>query len=98
MTARTITLTGSVTGSVSIDGSNNVTLNTTTNHTHAYLPLSGGTMTGQIQKAGVSSNWINGRIGAMIRMNSISQYSVFASIKTTNGSWEIGTYDQYICR
>ena len=35
-TARTITLTGSVTGSVSIDGSANVTLATTTNHTHNF--------------------------------------------------------------
>ena len=34
--ARTITLTGSVTGSVSIDGSQDVTLATTTNHTHNY--------------------------------------------------------------
>lgn len=34
--ARTITLTGSVTGSVSIDGSQNVSLATTTNHTHNY--------------------------------------------------------------
>lgn len=46
--ARTITLTGSVTGSVSIDGSANVTLATTTNHTHNYLPLSGGTLTGNL--------------------------------------------------
>ena len=45
-TPRTITLTGSVTGSVSIDGSQNVTLATTTNHTHNYLPLSGGTLSG----------------------------------------------------
>ena len=43
-TARKITLTGSVTGSVSIDGSGNVTLATTTNHTHSYLPLAGGTI------------------------------------------------------
>lgn len=35
-TARTITLTGSVTGSVSIDGSQNVSLATTTNHTHTF--------------------------------------------------------------
>ncbi len=46
--ARTLTLTGSVTGSISMDGSGNVTLATTTNHTHSYLPLSGGTMTGVI--------------------------------------------------
>ena len=56
-TARTLTLTGSVTGSVSIDGSGNVSLATTTNHTHSYLPLSGGTMTGTI---GVQSNTQNG--------------------------------------
>lgn len=34
VTARTINLTGSVTGSVSIDGSGDVSLATTTNHTH----------------------------------------------------------------
>lgn len=34
--ARTISLTGSVTGSVSFDGSGNVSLATTTNHTHLY--------------------------------------------------------------
>ena len=35
-TARTISLTGAVTGSVSFDGSENVTLNTSVNHTHQY--------------------------------------------------------------
>ena len=46
---RTITLTGSVTGSVSIDGSANVSLATTTNHTHSeYLPLTGGTLNGAL--------------------------------------------------
>ena len=38
-TPRTITLTGSVTGSVSIDGSANVSLATTTNHTHTFDSL-----------------------------------------------------------
>lgn len=51
-TARTLTLTGSVTGSVSIDGSGNVSLATTTNHTHSYLPLSGGTITGELYISG----------------------------------------------
>ena len=37
--ARTITLTGSVTGSVSLDGSANVSLATTTNHTHTFDSL-----------------------------------------------------------
>ena len=47
-TARTISLSGSVTGSASFDGSGNVTIATTTNHSHSYLPLAGGTMTGAI--------------------------------------------------
>lgn len=38
-TPRIITLTGSVTGSVSIDGSANVSLATTTNHTHTFASL-----------------------------------------------------------
>lgn len=45
-TARTIALTGSVTGSGSFDGSGNLSITTSTNHTHSYLPLSGGTVTG----------------------------------------------------
>lgn len=40
-TARTLTLTGSVTGNVSIDGSSNVTLTTTTNHTHNWTNIEG---------------------------------------------------------
>ena len=47
--ARTITLAGSVTGSAAFDGSNNITITTSTNHSHSqYLPLAGGTMTGTI--------------------------------------------------
>jgi hypothetical protein len=34
----------------------------------SYLPLAGGTMSGQIKKDGVSKSWISGREGAMIRM------------------------------
>lgn len=54
-TARTISLTGSVTGSGSFDGSGNLSIATTTNHTHSYLPLSGGTMTGTIITPGNDS-------------------------------------------
>lgn len=44
-TARTIALTGSVTGSGTFDGSGNLSISTTTNHTHAYAGASsaGGT-------------------------------------------------------
>ena len=58
-TARTITLTGSVTGSVSIDGSGDVSLATTTNHTHSYLPLAGGTVTGQLFLTGLAEGASN---------------------------------------
>ena len=54
-TARTISLTGAVTGSGSFDGSGNLSIATTTNHSHSYLPLSGGTMTGQIKTSFKSS-------------------------------------------
>lgn len=48
-TARTISLTGSVTGSGTFDGSGNLSIATSTNHSHSqYLPLAGGTMTGSI--------------------------------------------------
>lgn len=48
-TARTISLTGSVTGSGTFDGSGNLSITTSTNHSHSqYLPLAGGTMTGTI--------------------------------------------------
>ena len=51
-TARTISLTGDVSGSVSFDGSENVSITTTVadnSHSHSYLPLAGGTMTGEIK-------------------------------------------------
>ena len=47
-TARTISLTGSITGSGSFDGSGNLSISTTTNHSHSYLPLSGGNLTGHL--------------------------------------------------
>lgn len=47
-TARKITLTGAVTGEANFDGSQNVSITTTVNHTHSYLPLTGGTLTGDI--------------------------------------------------
>lgn len=58
--ARTITLTGSVTGSVSIDGSANVSLATTTNHTHNYLPLSGGTMSNTNKVTNLNADLLDG--------------------------------------
>lgn len=60
-TARTITLAGSVIGSAVFDGSNNITITTSTNHSHSqYLPLAGGTMNGtSFIKWADSRNWDN---------------------------------------
>lgn len=57
------------------------------------LPLAGGTLTGQVQKAGVGGSWINGRTSAMIRTTSCANTSSFftiASCKTPTASWDIG--------
>lgn len=58
LNARTISLTGGVTGSGSFDGSGNLTISTTlTAHSHSeYLPLSGGTMTNIITFGGSTNN------------------------------------------
>ena len=58
-----------------------------------FLPLTGGTISGNINKEGISTSWNKGRDNALISINSIHGYSPFASIKTNNGSWEIGAYD-----
>lgn len=43
--------------------------------------------------SGSASNWVNGRDNALLVQSSINTYSPFCSIKTTNGSWEIGAYN-----
>lgn len=62
------------------------------NHDSNYLKLSGGTMTGQIQK-NTASSWVNGRNTAIIRSidSDSERFHVLASSKTPSGSWEIGS-------
>lgn len=61
-----------------------------------YLSLKGGAITGQIIKDGVNSSWITGRDNAMIRMTgNLTGYAPAISIKTNNGSWEIGAYNSF---
>ena len=50
----------------------------------------------QITRAGNSVAWINGRDGALIRQDSYTGYNPIFSCKTTNGSWELGPYDNNI--
>ena len=90
-TARTLTLTGSVTGSASIDGSGNVSLATSTNHTHPYLPLAGGTMTGSIKSGYASGTWINGVTNACLS-GTYTTYGAIASLPVKSGRVSISTY------
>ena len=63
-TARTISLTGSITGSGTFDGSGNLSIATTTNHSHSYLPLAGGTMNDQAWISWPDTgNWANSNAG-----------------------------------
>lgn len=61
-----------------------------------YLKLGGGTMTGQIQKASTGVSWVNGRSGALIRNTAATytsnSYNPIVSVKSINGTWDIGTY------
>ena len=77
------------------DGSGNTISST-------YLKLSGGTMSGNItfgdsnigiQRVGRSMSWNKGRDGAILKSTSLSGYSPLWSVKTNNGSWDIGAYD-----
>lgn len=60
-------------------------------HSHSYLPLSGGTMSGRILR-GAGGSWISARNNAIAfgtTANSDS-YNPVVGQKTTNGAWTIG--------
>ena len=69
------------------DGSGNVITST-------YVKKAGDTLgsTAQLSRVGISSSWYNGRDKAIIRQTSYTGYNPIISMKTTNGSWEIGPY------
>lgn len=46
-----------------------------------------------IDKPGHSISWFQGRTYALTRITSKAGYTALTSIKTTNGSWDIGHYD-----
>lgn len=70
-----------------LDGKSN------TNHTHSqYLPLNGGTMTGQIKRS-AGGNWVADRDYAAV-FNTLSggdSYQPVVGQKTAVGSWTIGS-------
>lgn len=95
-----IVLTGDISGNGSFNSDGNVTINTSISDLN-YLPLTGGTMTGSIvldgqtttiSKNGSSSNWINGRDKALLKLTTYDAYSALTSMKTSNGAWEMGVY------
>ena len=49
--------------------------------------------TAQIKRKGESSMWIYGRDNALIRETSSSGYHPLFSLKTADGSWELGEYN-----
>lgn len=51
-TARSIALTGAVTGIGNFDGSGNLSITTTVSHSHSYLPLTGGNIVGDVSISG----------------------------------------------
>lgn len=61
-----------------------------------YLPLSGGTMSGtaQVRHVAYAGQWYQGRDRALIRTTASiqNQYVPIISVKSGEGSWEIGTY------
>lgn len=60
-----------------------------------YLPLGGGTLTGQITRNGKASSWIAARDNALICQNTLIDYSPIMSTKTNNGSWSLAAYDNW---
>jgi hypothetical protein len=78
------------------DDTGNITLTpsdvgaSASDHTHAYLPLAGGTMTGQIYVNARESSWFDGRTSALIRIANGVGYNVLASMQCAGYSWEIG--------
>ena len=58
-----------------------------------FLPLAGGTMTGQIVRDGKGGSWYAGRSLAPIRTTTNTTSSAFfsgLSIKTPSGTWDVG--------
>lgn len=96
-TARTITIgsTGkSVNGSANVSWSLSEIGAAAASHTHSYLALSGGTLTGAMSSSVTTSTHLAGNKGTAI-INSTaagSGYTMLAKLNSTNGVWTLGNW------
>ena len=68
-------------------------------HTHSYLPLSGGTMTGALTSSVTTGTHLAGNKGTAI-INSTatgSSYNMLAKMNSTNGVWTMGSWGTSFC-
>ena len=97
-TARTISLTGSVTGSGTFDGSGNLSITTTTNHTHdsRYVNIDGDTMSGSLTvNAEIISvlnghgqfRMVGGNYGTFFRNDGSHTYILLTNSGDAYGTW-----------
>jgi hypothetical protein len=95
--ALTISLNGTSQGAY--DGSAAKSINITaanvgaasSNHTHSYLPLAGGTVTGSLNSTFVSNTWINGVSNAVLNCK-YSGYGAILNAPVKDGRVSISTY------
>lgn len=100
-TARNITIGKSI---KSVNGSANVAWSladigaASDDHTHPYLPLAGGEMNNgaQITRKAKDVSWVQGRDSALIKDTTSSGYHALWSLKTKEGSWEFGEFQNDI--
>ena len=91
-TARTIALTGSVTGSGTFDGSGNLSIATTTNHTHSYA--------GSASVGGPATKAINDNLGQQIDSTYIKNLSIsgqtLTATKGDDSTFTLTTQDKNV--
>lgn len=95
--ALTISLNGASQGPYDGSAAKNINITpssigaSSSNHTHSYLPLSGGTMTGIITSIYGSSTWINGVTNAVIK-GAYTGYGAILSMPVKGGRVSLSSY------
>ena len=100
-TARTITIgnTGkSVNGSANITWSLSEIGAAASSHTHSYLPLSGGAMTGTISSSKTTGTYLAGSQGVAVINSTASDgsYTTLLKANSSNGKFTLSVYQTYM--